>query len=213
MSRESGSSLHSKRRKSINSYSDDIETEPDIELTEEQKEAIKNIKELDTGVYQKSELILVLLGEKPATDLEGFEEDSDEVARMLEKYGLKAVKKNTEELDSSRSTLSVARDESLAKELAKTSPEKDHKKYGELMGYPDSAIEAFEDDKGQKSGNELRLDREEYPEYLKELAFPSFVLSKENWDKEVKILQRWQNVLEQADSDLANKLKSSNDNK
>lgn len=163
---------------------------------------------MDTGIYQKSELILVLLGEKPATDLEHFSDDPEEVADMLESYGLSVVQKGVKNSENSRSIFSVSNKESLAKKLANTDPEEDHEMYGKLMGYPDSAISAFEDENGNKAGNELRLEREEYPEELDKLVFNSFILSKKNWEQEVKILQRWQNVLEKAAPDMVEKFQS-----
>lgn len=81
----------------MNFYKRENIISPDIEKVRENKERVEKIKSLKTGFQQIADLILVLLGEKPATDLTIFTDTQEEISEEEEKLkniGLKFKKKS-----------------------------------------------------------------------------------------------------------------------
>jgi hypothetical protein len=158
----------------------------------EQRENIKKIESLKIGDAQKANLVLVILGVKPATEL--VLGSSEEVRPILEDSGLVVVEKEIKDKEIIR--LAVAKDKDRAQSLALLDPSQDHEAFGRLMGFPESAIAGFVQDKS--------LDRSDYPD-SEGLVF-DFALSKEGWGSEVKLLQYWSQLLKKYSPTLYSKL-------
>ncbi|SRR6056297_141489 len=155
------------------------------------QERIKKIEELDIGARPKAEMMLVLLGEKPAMELGVYSWNSDpeEIERALEDSGLSCARKETKEGENGpKSVLVVTREEDELEELLNLDPSQDHEEYGRLMGYPESAIKAFKDKKFQ-------LEEENYPD--EEGVIFDFKLSRDNWREEWELLKRWSQIIKE----------------
>jgi len=179
---------------------------PDIEKVRRNNERIEKIKSLKTGFQQIAELILVLLGEKPATDLTIFTDTQEEISGEEEKLkdiGLKFKKKNQHEKNGRFvAEFSVAGENNNLNELLKIDPSVDHEKFGLLMGFPPSAVKAFLDKKLMSMEDERKI-LEENPS----IVFSNFRLSQANGQAEIETLRRWSNEIKEAAPDIYQKLK------
>jgi len=153
------------------------------------QEKIKEIESLNIGPVQQAELILVLLGAKKATNLSLYQwNDTPEKikATLVDKCQIylaeiKGEKNNAKVL----AEYAAALDKETAERLANLDPSKDHKEFGELMSFQQSAIEAFDTPKV--------LERENYPN-MSGIIF-HFSLSKDNWQEEMKVLKNWSELI------------------
>ena len=154
-------------------------------LTDEQREKIGAIDNLEMGAYPKAMCVLVALEMKPATEisLALWNSSPEEVKRVLEAAGLKVFQKPLAPNENLTAALIVAKEEAIIEEMKTLSAEKDHRRYGELMGFTNSMIDAFEI-KSQ------RLPNEERP---REPAAKIFwvVLSRDHLQDEMKLLRQW----------------------
>lgn len=153
--------------------------------SQEQQEGIKKIELLKIGNAQKADVILVILGVKPATEVSVFEwnDSPDEVKHILLESGLVVVEKEVNGKEIAQ--FAVAKNEDNARKLALFDPSKDHGEYGRLMGFPESAVVGFVQEKC--------LDRDKYPD-LNSIVF-NFALSEDEWKNEVKLLKYWSELL------------------
>ncbi len=160
------------------------------------KKALKDVQKLRLRGFVKAELVLVLLGAKPAADLDIRFKDSDpkQILLLLKKYGLKAV--SVKPKDAVRDQLkvqvilAVSKKISLVKTLAKLLAKdvlnkNDHKIFGKLMGFPETAIKAFV--------NRLVLSDDKRP---KMRGIPlEFAMSRDHWADEFLVMKNWANLL------------------
>lgn len=102
---------------------------------------------------------------------------------MLEAVGLKVIQKGKAELPMLAQFV-VAKDEKTLDEMMSLDPAGDHRRYGELMGYSDSMIDAFE----RKTE---RLPEKDRP---KESAAQVFQvrLSRDHLEEEMDVLRKWE---------------------
>lgn len=160
----------------------------------EMKEKITKIEQLKFGNRQKAGLILVLLGEKPAVEvaLYGWNDPPGKFAEVIKEIGL-----NFEELKFEGRSLTppklvtrfaIAQDKETVLKLRSLSPARDHREYGLLMGYPESAVMAFVE---HKENPEKITKGSMAMTIMKERPVVNFALSKDNWQEEVKTAQRW----------------------
>ena len=177
--------------------------QPEIkkELSPELKERVKEIENIHHGAIPRAEIILVLLGQKPATELDIFKwnDPPDKIMNVLKSVGLSTAKlENIEALNENwlARIVIAKKQEDLAK-IEKLDPKKDHAEFGKMMGYPESAIAAF----GKK---EKILPNENYPS-MKGIIF-DFKLSKDNWQEEINVLKRWSRVIELVAPDIYKEL-------
>ncbi len=155
-----------------------------VEHQESLESKIEQIRTLPIGTATKAELVLVLLDQKPATNITFSKEriSADEMESALRDIGLAPVVRN--ETDDHVEIIASQSSE-ISEELARLSPTTDHRRFGELMGFPESAIEAF-------SNPESRLSIEETAELLKDLpVFGQLALSKEHSTEEVERTRSW----------------------
>lgn len=84
----------------------------------------------------------------------------------------------------------IAKDEFILDSLVKAAHDYNHKEIGRLLGFPATAVEAFD------SGNKIK--KSELPpvvRYTEEVSFTQFMLSKDNWESELAIVKDWMNCL------------------
>jgi len=172
------------------------------EISQEQKENIKKIEQLEIGAIPRAEAILILLGLKPATEFETMEcnENPEKVSDTLRQAGIKVnVREPNKQEKSEKVTafFSIAQNEKDLKKLMTLDPSKNHIEYGKLMGYPKSAIEAFKTEKALEFAKISKIE---------DLAL-KFKLSKSNWHEEIKILKQWDKTLKKYAPNLYKQLK------
>lgn len=147
--------------------------------------------------YRKILIILVLLGEKKASDLT-FPDSIDgarvkTILQNLRKIGLQADVIRT---DTKRRNMAigVSQSKAIIEELKILNPDKDHRRFGELMGFPGSAVDAFTGENGaEKATAEAQFAA------IKDLPrprdFPYFAFSKNGMSLELEKVKRWVNLI------------------
>ena len=149
---------------------------------------------------------MVLLGEKPATDLTIFTDTQEEMLEEeenLKDIGLKFKKIGQHEKNGRIvAKFSIANEKNDLNELLNTDPLVDHEKFGLLMGFPPSAVKAFLDKKLMSMEDERKI-LEENPD----IVFSNFRLSQDNGQAEIETLRRWSNAIKEATPDIYQKLK------
>lgn len=176
-----------------------MESVPSLE--EEKKEKVKEIEQLPLGTNQRAELILVLLGLKPATNVQLYPWDGSPLAikNTLGQLGFHAKVMEREKFSKNMvQEYAVSLDEKTAEKLALLNPAKDHEEFGKLMGFPKTAIHAY-------LNKEELLERESRPED-NNIIF-SFGLSKNHWKKEIELLRTWSNAIKEYAPDLFKELR------
>lgn len=171
------------------------------EKIDENREKIEIIEGLKIGFEQKAELILVLLGEKPAFKLTVFANTPEEVSAEEDKIrsiGLRFRKINQQEKNGKYVVqFLIAAEEDNLNKLTEVDPSVNHAEFGTLMGYPSSAVKAF------LEGELIDIDEEiellgKYPE----IVFHNFRLSKGGQEKEIEILKHWNNIIKTASPNI-----------
>jgi hypothetical protein len=188
-------------RKEMKDFTDFLRQQFEQENTDaELRERINKINELKIGNAQKADIILVVLGFKPATELSLYENNDSEstVINALEQAGLKFEPKDPSEYSKNViSEFKIALDSTLLDRLTHVSAKKDHTEYGRLMGYPESAVQAF----GKK---DALLDEQDYPD-MTGIILP-LKLSKENWEDELKYLRKGSEAIKKYTPELYDEL-------
>jgi hypothetical protein len=190
------------------------------DIKEIEKEDIKAIEKLPLNLEDKRDLILLYLGEKPASlieesksykkekeidFLEKINQEREKIEQIFKNLGLfwkrggiyKVVKKKS--CDIGYKFLVSKNPENLS-QLIKALEEKDSKKIGLSLGYPKTAAEAFA--KGElldyKNLKKL-ISKEEWEEIKKEnlFKFLTFHLSKDHWREELEIVKRHQKLIKE----------------
>jgi hypothetical protein len=168
-----------------------------LEKNNENQKRIAMIERLKTGFEQKAGLVLVLLGEKPALSLAIFVDTPEEAQIEEEKInniGLKSRKTSQQEKNGKYIIkFLIARNDNNLNELAEADPSVDHAKFGGLMGYPSTAVEAFSEGKLMDIDEEREL-LGKYPE----IVFHNFRLSQDGQEEEIETLKRWNSIIKKA---------------
>lgn len=154
-------------------------------MTDEQREKIRAIDSLSIGAYPRAMCVLVALEIKPATEIDIFpwNDPPEKVRAILEATGLKIAEKSVDTKKKSV-RLIIAKDEKVLQEMKELSPIRDHRRYGELMGFSATMIDAFE----RKQG---RLPDKERPQESAAQIF-EVKLSKDGLADEMEVLRRWE---------------------
>lgn len=154
-------------------------------LTDEQREKICAIDGLSIGAYPRAMCTLVALEMKPATEVDIFSwnDPPEKVRAVLEAAGLKVAEKLVD-TKKNNVRLIIAQDEAVLIEMKGLSAEHDHRRYGELMGFSATMIDAFE----RKQG---RLPDKERPQESAAQIF-EVKLSKDGLADEMEVLRRWE---------------------
>jgi len=164
--------------------------------TPRQRESIAELEQLNLGAQQIAEIILVLLDLKPATELLIFKHNDtpSHVQQVIEQTGLKVLPKPHEHKRNRQMTgiLLVSKNRDYNLELLFNDGQIDQpiakqRRYGQLMGYPNTAIDAY-----CVGGQELLPDQEE--PNMAGIPF-SMKLSRKGKDQELKLLQYWSKII------------------
>jgi hypothetical protein len=148
------------------------------------KEAITSIESLNAGSEQRAQLILVRLGLKPAAELALYPWNSspEEAETLLAKSNLTYLRRESNRQQKTVAEYAVSKDEEIAKKLINCDSSAG---YGALMGYPSTAIEAFE-------------NREVYlgplPDDVKNSIF-KMAFSKDHFQDEFETVRKWNTAL------------------
>lgn len=167
------------------------------------RQKISVIEKIPTGVAPRGEVILVLLGEKPAVEMYiANKDDAPKAIDDLRSVGLFAEisEKPREYHNPNSADILVARSQDILDELKQTHSYEHHERYGELMGYPKTAVDAFVG----KDGSE-RLSEEEQDKLLDimpDILGGTFVFSKEHKDEELAVVKRRVKLLAQKAPEL-----------
>lgn len=177
--------------------------------SEELREKAAILGSINCGVVPRAELVLVLSGLKPATNLSLFKnnENPESVKKKISDAGL-VYKEVDEELIKNPNLvclLGVARniaDATCVAELLLTSPPDDDDKFGQLMGFPQTAIDAF-----AKRRESFADDKRSSLFQERGLPF-RFRLSKDNWEEEIKVAEVWTAEIKEIAPELYRELMS-----
>lgn len=167
------------------------------------RQKISVIEKIPTGVAPRGEVILVLLGEKPAVEMYMTDKvDANKAVEDLKSIGLFAEisEKSREYHNPDSADVLVASSQEILEELKQTNSYEHHERYGELMGYPKTAVDAFVG----KNGAE-RLPKEEQDkllDILPDILGGTFVFSKEHKDEELAVVKRRAKLLAQKAPEL-----------
>lgn len=179
---------------------------------------INNIQKIEKLEFcdekDRAKMILVYLRLKPACEVYVYEKEAIiKLKQALLEVGLHCVKLNFDKkpFDEIQKAIpqklilpvgqcAVARDEKTAIRLSKTMPNKDHRRFGRLMGYPQTAIDNF-------VKKEPKLDGPEYVKlYKKDGIIFSFRIPAKNYSDSLKLLKRWSTAIKRHAPDLYKKL-------
>ena len=159
---------------------------------------ISVIENIPTGVAPRAEVVLVLLGEKSAVEMYiPNKDDAHKIIEDLRNIGLFAdiSEKPREDFDPNSADILVADSQEIVDELKHTNAHEHHRRYGQLMGYPDTAIDAF-----TKENGEERLPLEEQAKLLDivpDILAGTFVFSKKHKDEELALVKKRTKLLAQ----------------
>jgi len=170
-----------------------LETTKLPDLSFEKKSKIKIVENLNIGSSCKAEIILILLGEKPATEytLHPWNEDPTSFQEKLESIGLVVIKESIisdTNKPPKKIDFYIAKDAKTATKLSTLNPAVDHEEFGALMGFPHSAIKAF-----------LSGKRKDYPteNKIRDGVVFGMAMSKDNFEQELALLKHWSNLIKQ----------------
>ncbi len=167
------------------------------------------LESIHCGVVPKAELILVLSGLKPATDLLLFKnsEDPESVKKKITDAGLayKELDKTLIQNPNLTCFLGVARkmaDATRVVELSSTMSSTGGEEFGRLMGFPQTAIEAY-----AKKRERFNDGTNNHPFVERGLPF-RFKLSKDNWEEEIQVAEGWTAKIKEIAPDVYQELMS-----
>jgi len=148
------------------------------------KEQIKHILSIDIGAEQQAQMIMVLLELKPAAELYLYPWNSsiDKTEEELSKSGLLYLKKENKKQNNTVAEYVISKNEQLMNRLLSCSSSSE---YGELMGYPKTAIQAFEKKDVYKGP---------LPKDIEESIF-KMAFSNENFTEEFETIRKWNEAL------------------
>ncbi|MEI6296623.1 MAG: hypothetical protein WCO84_03185 [bacterium] len=164
---------------------------------------ISVIEKIPTGVGPRANAILVLLGEKPAVEMYiPDKEHAEKAVKDLKDIGLFAEisKKPRVGFDPESADVLIARTQEILDELKQIHPNKHHRRYGELMGYPQTAIDAFLGENGAEI-----LPAEEQDKMLGDIPTifnGTFVFSKDHKDEELAVVKHRTKLIAQKAPEL-----------
>ena len=200
------------------------------QLSEKERELVKRIEQLPIADGEKIDLILAWRELKPASALcvvlkkytrEGkpilSEEDEKKLLKKVKllawDLGLTFIEgaewwpqESMDDVEQDKiCDMFVARRPELALELArqwyKMSNPVAEKQIGILLGYPETAVNAFKEFKkdlpgfmGERKSESPVMSDEDFPEQIRKqdfMAFSDLRLSKKHWHQELKLVEKW----------------------
>lgn len=167
------------------------------------RQKISVVENIPAGVAPRGEVILVLLGEKPAVEM--YIADKNNAPKAVE--GLRSIglfaeisEKPREYHDLNSADILVAGSQELLDELKHTHSYEHHERYGQLMGYPQSAVDAF---LGKEGTEKLSADEQKkLLDIFPDILGGTFVFSKEHAEEEFLVAKRKIKLLAQKAPEL-----------
>lgn len=183
-------------------------------ITDSDRYVLRVLHELRIGSSQKAQLALVFLGYKPAIEIDVFTNNDtpEQVQKHIHFLGLysRQIAPNPE-IKNSVATFLVAKEKENVDLLQQVIDLRDSKEqmieqgyhifYGTLMGYPDTAVLAFVQQK--LLSTEEQVEKEKFFEPLCVFRF-----SKQHWEKELNVVRKWRQALMAACPDILSELES-----
>ncbi len=171
-----------------------------------EKEQIKIIEDIELcDSHDKANLILVYLGLKPACEVKIYRPgDVLKLKKILGSIGLSCVKSKCfdkkawnnirklllpEKMLMPIASYAIAKGLKIARELSKIGSSKDHRRYGELMGYPLTAINNFVNRDPQVGHYKLEKIKKKHG-----IVF-GFRLPEKNYRNELALLIKWSEAI------------------
>lgn len=158
------------------------------------REKVKAIEAIHTGSEQKAQLVLLILGIKPAAELSLYAKNStpEEAESLLQKAGLVYVRKDVED-SKIVAQYAISNSVELVEKLLQSNSSSE---YGQLMGYPQTAIDAFKTMDGRYDGP--------LPDDIDNSIF-KLIFSKDHFKEEFEVVRSWNNALMKYAPGLTNK--------
>ncbi len=187
---------------------------------------IKTVEHMDIMIAEKVDLVLLLLGEKYATEvvLDSDEYPDDSPAKRIDRNAVRIIGHQLDTLPlvytidneqlivtlarsyapteahlvddgRTRITIHIAADQNRLEQLSRSVHDMDHATLGYLYGFPDTAVEAFVNN---RVGDDEQLPEETRKSVAYEFA--QFRFSRNNWRQELATGQRWADLLRQHSS-------------
>lgn len=200
----------------------------DGELSLEEKSIVERIEKMDADDHSKALLILTWKGLKPVSEFDFKHYDvADDPARLEHRREMEALvadmglyaHREEDKLDGQRydkkgeatpvifyrDSYAVAKNKEDLKyfvvHFGKEENYETTKRLGEILGYPETAIEAW--NTTDRSSTLLKTKIENPELYARdEMAFAKFRLSKEHWVKEFETIKNWANEIKHIDPNL-----------
>lgn len=171
-------------------------------------EIIKNIE----GMYvrAKIELILILLGEKPVTEIYVIDHDSDnkkikQLKDIFSGIGIECSLHNSFQNGSGEIVYELVVAGNVA-DLNKRLTTNDSREFGRLFGFPATAIDAYI--RAEKGEPVRLLDfTADLPEDIRESEYAPFCqfCFSDNWEEELKVPKRWSDLIKKYAPELHEK--------
>ncbi len=174
-------------------------------------EKINRIKNLNLDPVDKKSLVLILAGVKPATEMLMFDRyaSPEDIISILEDCGLVTIQFQSQYMHEAKKrgvggtegyicNVIVARDETTANKVRKYCEPQDDREFGRLMGFPQTAIDAYVSDAENKYESVALLSSDEQGRIMDELNLKqvaAFRLSRAHWQEEIKVHQEWERIV------------------
>ena len=207
---------------------------PTIETHVEQQ-IVESVEKLPISETMKVDLLLICGGLKQATEVEIgkqwspselpqvlSEEEIIQHEKILQEIGLQTTKPIREqkaardvvegeeapyiEYGQDIARFYVAKEKLVAERLKEAGKTEDDRIYGELSGFPVTAIEAYiANEKSSEDALPVVMSREELPDEIRKqdfMAFAEFMFSREHWRDEIETARRWSEEIRRVDPKL-----------
>ncbi len=193
-----------------------LESSPEINLSEEERGNVEKIEGLPLVDFDKVDIMLILKNLKQATYVKIYSDRKKDFEQSLKDLGLVGLLGKKEKLPNSKKTAQefyIARTEDVAKRIETALQTFNDAELGVLSGYPPSAIENFEKIK-KLTGSEkevyeslkgLLIEVSELPEDIRQedyLSFVNFRLSRDNFRQELEVVRGWAEEIKRLDPAL-----------
>lgn len=163
----------------------EMESSENQENEAEKRSKIEKLKDLNIPPVGKGETVLVLLGLKPATELRisSSGQEKEETIQALANLGL-AVEVTEEIEEKNLIKIAISLSQKNVDKLKSLDPDKDHGEYGKLMGFPETAVNAF-------GKPEATLPYEKSRKLTRDLPLFKFAFSQEHCKEELEVMKKW----------------------
>lgn len=172
------------------------------------KEKIKLVESIDCGLDPKIGIILILLGFKKGTDLDLFtwNENLDSVKSKIKRAGLFCDDIETppfpNEERTAKMTIGISQEVASRLSFLFRNVQKNHEEIGRILGYPETAVEAFVGKRKDFGDDQFNFLREKgIPQ-----SFIGFALSREFYVEEIKVMKSWVEAIKINSPDIYKKM-------